>query len=122
MLDQLLAHVPERWRAEVRLGLQEALVNAVKHGNCLDPHKVISVRYKTMGNEYWWVIEDQGCGFDFHRDCGSAESDTEVTIKDCGRGLYILNQVFDSVQWSRGGRELHLRKQVRRWFSEPLVC
>lgn len=122
VLDRLLIQVPERWRAEVRLGLQEALVNAVKHGNCLDPHKVISVRYKVLGNQYWWIIEDQGCGFDFDHDCTGGEPADDAAIRDCGRGLYILNQVFDNVQWTRGGRELHLHKQVKRWFGTPLVC
>lgn len=127
VLDRLLNHVPNRWKAEVRLGLQEALVNAVKHGNCLDPQKVISVRYKSLGNHYWWIIQDQGCGFDFSHDCGPASAEPESveqesSVRDCGRGLYILNQVFDEVQWAHGGRELHLHKRVQRWFGVPLVC
>lgn len=35
----LLEGVPQRWQAEIRLGLQEALVNAARHGNGLDPNK-----------------------------------------------------------------------------------
>ncbi|MBE7382641.1 MAG: ATP-binding protein [Leptolyngbya sp. SIO1E4] len=127
ILDRLLVQVPRRWRAEVRLGLQEALVNAVKHGNHLDPHKVISVRYKALGNQYWWVIEDQGGGFDFSHCCcelAAAEKADEKAdaVNDCGRGLYILHQIFDEVHWAREGRELHLCKRVHRWFGLPLVC
>lgn len=122
VLDRLLNHVPNRWQAEVRLGLQEALVNAVKHGNCLDPQKVISVRYKSFGNEYWWVILDQGCGFDTDHDCRSSAAEQGDAIKDCGRGLHILHEVFDEVEWAKGGRELHLHKRVHRWFGVPLVC
>lgn len=121
VLDRLLAQVPSRWHAEVRLGLQEALVNAVKHGNGLDPHKVISVRYRTSGNRYWWVIEDQGGGFDFRCLCDPAEVKKEESVNDCGRGLYILHQVFDEVHWDQGGRQLHLCKRVSRWFNLPLV-
>ena len=122
VLDRLLAQVPRRWQAEVRLGLQEALVNAVKHGNHLDPQKVISVRYRSLGNQYWWVIEDQGGGFDFGDCCAPTSTEKEDCINDCGRGLYILHQIFDEVHWARGGRELHLCKRVRRWFGIPLVC
>ncbi|MEM6837489.1 MAG: ATP-binding protein [Cyanobacteria bacterium P01_C01_bin.120] len=117
--------VPHKWQAEIRLGLQEALVNAVKHGNCLDPRKIILVRYKTSGSQYWWVIKDQGSGFDFENcDCGDCveTADHSASVGDCGRGLFILNQVFDEVQWTRGGRELHLRKRMPRWFNMPLVC
>lgn len=124
ILDRLLDRVPRKWQAEVRLGLQEALVNAVKHGNHLDPCKVISVRYKITGNQFWWIIEDEGCGFDFENCCcdttEEASSDS-VAVGECGRGLYILNQIFDEVQWSRGGRELHLCKRIHRWFGIPLI-
>lgn len=125
ILDRLMDRVPRRWQAEVRLGLQEALVNAVKHGNHLDPRKVISVRYKTSGNQYWWIIEDQGGGFDFTSCCCEATEDIgpdAIAVDDCGRGLYILNQIFDEVQWAQGGRELHLCKHIHRWFGIPLVC
>jgi serine/threonine-protein kinase RsbW len=125
VLDRLMDKVPQRWQPEIRLGLQEALVNAVKHGNHLDPLKVISVRYKTSGGQYRWIIQDQGGGFDF--ECCCYDRADEVTanaiaVDECGRGLYILNQIFDEVQWSQGGRELHLSKRIHRWFGMPLVC
>ena len=41
ILDLLLAEIPDQWHTELRLGLQEALVNAAKHGNQLDPIKNI---------------------------------------------------------------------------------
>ncbi|MDB9529875.1 anti-sigma regulatory factor [Oscillatoria sp. CS-180] len=122
VLDRLMAQVPERWQPEVRLGLQEALVNAVKHGNNLDPHKVISVRYKTAGNQYWWIIEDEGHGFDIDDCCDSCTDKSNDSTRDCGRGLFILHQIFDEVKWARGGRELHLCKRVHRWFGIPRVC
>lgn len=121
VLDRLMAQVPRRWQAEIRLGLQEALVNAVKHGNHLDPRKVISVRYKASGNQYWWVIADEGGGFDFKHCCGSQENPCDDHTSECGRGLYILHQIFDEVKWDHGGRELHLCKRIHRWFGMPLV-
>jgi anti-sigma regulatory factor (Ser/Thr protein kinase) len=122
VLDRLMEEVPQRWQAEVRLGLQEALVNAVKHGNHLDPRKVISVRYKMLGNQYWWIIEDQGGGFDFSNCCNPTPAKGDDAVSDCGRGLYILHQIFDEVRWAHGGRELHLCKRIQRWFGMPLVC
>ncbi|NDJ18362.1 ATP-binding protein [Myxacorys almedinensis] len=113
ILDLLLTKVPSRLRDEVRLGLQEALVNAAKHGNNLDPGKKVLVQFSTIANEYWWVISDQGAGFE-------PPEDSEDTIEEhlpcdkceCGRGLYILHQVFDRVQWNSEGTELKLCKQV----------
>lgn len=114
--------VPAPWQAEVRLGLQEALVNAAKHGNQLDPAKCISVRYAASVSHLWWVISDQGSGFTHPSSCDEAR-DRNCTSRpgECGRGLYILYQVFDQVTWHHGGRELYLGKAVRQPRRLPLI-
>jgi serine/threonine-protein kinase RsbW len=122
VLDLLLAEIPPRWRAEVRLGLQEALVNAAKHGNKLDPGKTVLVRFASTANQHWWVISDQGEGFP-----SPAGLDVEIEQKlpcidrECGRGLYILHQIFDQVQWNPEGTELRLCKHVRESSRRPVV-
>ena len=45
ILDLLLADVPSYCECELRLGLQEALVNAAVHGNKLDPTKTVLVQF-----------------------------------------------------------------------------
>ncbi|MBD2094639.1 anti-sigma regulatory factor [Trichocoleus sp. FACHB-591] len=122
VLDLLLAEVPAQWQAELRLGLQEALVNAAKHGNKLDPSKTVLVRFSVVENQYWWVISDQGSGFAPPTSCSSSCSEhLPHNEKECGRGLYILYQVFDRVQWNASGTELRLCKEVSNRFKLPLV-
>jgi serine/threonine-protein kinase RsbW len=114
ILDLLLAEIPEKMQAELRLGLQEALVNAAKHGNNLDPGKRVVVRFSLIDTQYWWIISDQGCGFS----PSSAACDTDPTQylppdeAESGRGLSILHQIFDQVEWNRKGTELRLCKQL----------
>lgn len=131
ILDLLLADVPKHWHPELRLGLQEALVNATKHGNNLDPTKTVLVRFSIVKDQYWWVISDQGPGFkppcrpnqnqqlnanapEKHTDCCDDE-------KECGRGIYIIYQVFDYIEWNSKGTELTLCKKVRNNSRLPLV-
>lgn len=122
VLDVLLAEVPKPWQAEVRLGLQEALVNAARHGNQLDPTKQVSVRYMTAGPRLWWIVSDQGSGFHYPCDCEETFDDDCIThFGECGRGLYILYKIFDQVKWDQGGRELHLCKLVRQPRRVPLI-
>lgn len=122
ILDLLLSKVPNHFKAEVRLGLQEALVNAAKHGNQLDPGKKVLVRFSAVSNEYWWVISDQGAGFSPPDCCADAELEDHLPCDEgeCGRGLYILHQIFDRVQWNSQGTELRLCKQVKQ-TKAPLV-
>ena len=116
ILDLLLTGIPDDCEAELRLGLQEALVNAAKHGNNLDPSKMVLVHFSNTHNRRWWVITDQGGGFVPPGRCDRAPS-TEQTPHEyceCGRGLYILYQVFDQVHWNGNGTKLHLCKDFER--------
>ncbi|MBE9079370.1 anti-sigma regulatory factor [Romeria aff. gracilis LEGE 07310] len=121
ILDALLEHTPPALHADLRLGLQEALVNAAKHGNQLDPSKTVSVRYARSGSYYWWVIVDQGSGFSYPAECRYPDLHSSDPIDDCGRGLYILYQIFDQVLWHAEGKEVHLCKQVERWSLLSLL-
>ncbi|NJL85406.1 MAG: ATP-binding protein [Leptolyngbyaceae cyanobacterium SM1_1_3] len=122
ILDLLLVKVPRQWQSEVRLGLQEALVNAAKHGNQLDPQKAVSVSFSATADCHWWIITDQGTGFRIPQHCClPTETDLIYEMGECGRGLYILYQVFDEVRWVEHRNELHLCKRVKRWTRIPLV-
>ncbi len=119
ILDRLLVRVPAGWRAEIALGLQEALVNAAKHGNKLDPDKQVSVRSWFVEGEYWWAISDEGSGF--HPPVNDFRSTLDLlppVEAESGRGMSILYQIFDRVVWNRQGTEIHLCKQLDR---EPLL-
>lgn len=117
ILDTLLEPAPNLLHDELRLGLQEALVNAAKHGNRLDPKKIVSVRHAKAKGYYWWVISDQGEGFERPLTCSCPAPD-DKSVSECGRGLFILHQVFDQVLWSEDGKEVYLAKQVH---TVPLV-
>lgn len=130
VLDLLLAEVPQRWQAELRLGLQEALVNAAKHGNKLDPGKTVGVRFSIVQNQYWWVISDEGCGFDapcccnfdadnYDSDVVAEHSELPNVENECGRGLFILYQIFDRVEWNSQGTELRVCKELPSRYRLP---
>ena len=121
ILDLLLAEVPMQLQAELRLGLQEALVNAAKHGNHLDPSKTVLVRFSLIDNQYWWIISDQGRGFTPACSCQDPTEYLPPDEAESGRGLCILHQIFDQVQWNRKGTELRLCKEVNHRLRIPLL-
>ena len=121
ILDLLLEQIPRKWQPEVRLGLQEALVNAAKHGNNLDPSKTVVVHYSVVNDEYWWVISDEGSGFSPPPSCCSDDCILPNDESENGRGLCLLHQIFDQVHWNRQGTELRLCKQVNSRSRLPLI-
>ena len=89
----------------IKLGLHEALINAVTHGNKLDPQKLIRVRRIITPNWCVWQIQDQGKGIEIKKRIYKLPK--KVTNIN-GRGLYIINECFDDIRWSNKGNRLQL--------------
>ena len=88
-----------------KLGLHEALINAVTHGNKLDPHKSIRVRRIITPNWCVWQIQDQGNGLEIQKRVYKLPKEIS-SINE--RGLYIINECFDDIRWSSKGNRLQV--------------
>ena len=105
-VDQLLEPLKKRRNFYiVKLGLHEALVNAVKHGNNLDPHKSIKVKRIITPNWCVWQIQDQGNGLEQKKRIFHLPKRVDSIN---GRGLYIIHECFDDVRWSPKGNRVQL--------------
>lgn len=99
-------------QSELQLGLQEALVNAVRHGNGCDPGKCLRVRLIVTPRWVVWQVQDEGPGVPGHArshdlpDCMDAPS---------GRGLFLIHHCFDDVRWSGRGNRLQLAARRSRF-------
>jgi len=90
---------------KIELGLHEALVNAVIHGNLSNPNKVIRVRRILTPNWIVWQIQDEGLGIVEDKRVVSLPLKIDV---NSGRGIYLIHKCFDDVRWSRKGNRLQL--------------
>ena len=90
---------------KIELGLHEALVNAVVHGNLSNPNKVIRVRRILTPNWFVWQIQDEGLGIVKDKRVNSLPLTIDA---NSGRGIYLIHKCFDDVRWSRKGNRLQL--------------
>ena len=90
---------------KIELGLHEALVNAVVHGNLSNPKKVIRVRRILTPNWIIWQIQDEGLGIVEDKRVCCLPLNIDV---NSGRGIYLIHKCFDDVRWSRKGNRLQL--------------
>ena len=105
-VDLLLEPIKtSQYSYRIKLGLHEALINAVTHGNKLDPHKSIRVRRIITPNWCVWQIQDQGNGLEIKKRIYKLPN--EISSFN-GRGLYIINECFDDIRWSNKGNRLQL--------------
>jgi serine/threonine-protein kinase RsbW len=96
---------------ELRLAIEEALTNAVKHGNKLDPEKSVSLRVETFPESVQIEIEDEGAGFDHGK--VPLPTDDENIWKTSGRGVFLIRHFMDKAEYSEGGRKLKLCKCLK---------
>ncbi|HTU20502.1 MAG TPA: ATP-binding protein [Gemmataceae bacterium] len=85
----------------IRLSLEEALVNAIKHGHKDDPSKEVRLRYQLTPHHLLAEIEDQGPGFkmsDVADPCAP-----ENLERPCGRGLLLMRRYMTSVRFNATG-------------------
>lgn len=92
----------------INLALEEALTNAIKHGNRLNRHKKVHVEAKVTPKRVEIVIEDEGKGFD--RGCVPDPTAHENLEKCSGRGILLIEAYMSRVIWDRGGRRVRMIK------------
>jgi serine/threonine-protein kinase RsbW len=96
----------------IKLALEEALINAIKHGNKLDKRKTVRVEWDISPAAAEIIIEDQGPGFD--RKSVPDPTDEPNLEKLTGRGILLIESYMTDVQWSNGGRRVKLVKKNDR--------
>ena len=92
----------------VRLALEEALVNAIKHGNRSDPAKTVRVRYQACPKQLLIEIQDEGRGFD--PDGLPDPLSPENLERPGGRGVFLMRHYMSWVQFSEIGNAVTLCK------------
>jgi serine/threonine-protein kinase RsbW len=92
----------------INLALEEALVNAIKHGNKLDPGKKVRVEARVTPQEVEIMIEDEGPGFE--RSSVPDPTAAENLEKCSGRGILLIEAYMTHATWDRGGRRLRMVK------------
>ncbi len=92
----------------MRLALEEALVNAIKHGNGMDPEKSVRVTCRIDEAMVRVEIEDEGPGFDVSDvPDPTAEENLE---RPCGRGIMLMRAFMTRVEYNSKGNCLTLEK------------
>jgi serine/threonine-protein kinase RsbW len=92
----------------IKMAVEEALVNAIKHGNQMDPEKTVRGNY-VLGSERFEVrITDEGPGF--NPDDVPDPTAPENLERPCGRGLLLIRYYMSSVTFQDNGRTIVMHK------------
>ena len=88
---------------DIKLIIQELLMNGVVHGNGLNRDKYVSLGIDYSSHCLRIQVQDEGPGIDVEEDCGT-------NMKCNGRGLQIVRALSDGVQLN--GNEIIVIKTI----------
>lgn len=91
------------------VALDEAFVNAVKHGNKFDANKLVRITAEVSKQEAKFTIEDEGEGFDVHNIPDPL--DPTNLFKTSGRGVLFIYNIMDEVRYNDRGNRLTMVKR-----------
>ena len=92
----------------IHLTLEEAFLNAVRHGNKMDPTKKVQIDYSVGVDKVEISITDQGNGFE-----PEAVADPRFGVglfKPGGRGLHLMNSYMDVVKFNEQGNSVYMAR------------
>lgn len=101
-------HYTEHDIFAIKLAVEEALVNAIKHGNQLDPDKHVGVSFRVTADRFDITITDEGPGFN-PEDVPDPTA-IENIERPCGRGLLLIRGFMTDVQYHGRGNVVTMSK------------
>ena len=102
---------------DLKVILNEVLVNAIMHGNHEDASKRVKIEAGFIDEEdIFLIIEDEGCGYDFKEICKKHRSGiTELDhLNERGRGMMIIKGLCDKVKVNKKGNKIVIVKRIEK--------
>jgi serine/threonine-protein kinase RsbW len=95
-------------KVNLPLVMDEALSNAIIHGNKGQEERKVHVRIYVSMHRFFVQVEDEGEGFPI--DTAKNPKEKENLHKPSGRGIYLMRELMDRVAFRDGGRLLEMEK------------
>ncbi len=92
----------------VKLALEEALINAIKHGNLDDPAKTVTIEYSVDVQQVRIAVTDEGKGFRL-ADVPDPTADENLECPT-GRGIMLMRAYMDRVDYNKCGNSVCMVK------------
>ena len=102
--------IDEELYGNVLIALTEAVNNAIDHGNRQDRNLEVFIDVVQNDNQFGFVVKDMGRGFDF--DNLPDPTAPENILKENGRGIFLMKNLADEVEFEDSGRTVHIMFNV----------
>jgi len=103
---EAFAYAGPRLTLNLRVGIIEALANAIICGNAEDPRKRVRLEVTIDAQRVELEVSDEGPGFS--PDQLPDPTAPENLGRPCGRGVYLLRRLMDEVRYNERGNAVRM--------------
>ncbi|MBF0384308.1 MAG: ATP-binding protein [Candidatus Omnitrophica bacterium] len=100
----------------IKLALYEAMVNAVKHGNKLNPDLKVKLEINIQNGNLIMQVSDEGTGFDYKNIPNPLTSKNLERLS--GRGIFLIEKIMDKFEFMNEGRTIKMVKFLNKKKEE----
>ena len=117
---ELLEHLKEKGvdesiQFDIRLAVEEAVRNAIEHGNNYDKELSVLIRYSLDAKKIIVCIEDKGEGFHLKSVPDPRREDN--LLQEGGRGVFLIQKLMNKVKYNKKGNRVTMVK----FFASPRI-
>ena len=108
LIDEIKSeyNIHEECYGNMLVAVTEAVNNAIQHGNKYDPEKMVHISYEIEPDQIAFTVSDEGTGFDYLN--LPDPTDPENIEKPTGRGVFLMKNLADKVEFNKNGQEVLL--------------
>ena len=110
-MSKQLGFPEKEFNLRVKLALDEALCNSIRHGNKEDINKKVKIEVQISPEKLCFKISDEGEGFDVSS--LPDPKDPENLNNEGGRGVLLMAYYMDKIEYNEKGTEVILTKYAR---------
>lgn len=104
-------NINNNYYSTILISLDEAVRNAIEHGNNFETNKKVTISFKTNNGELIFSVKDMGKGFALSNIPDPTSPDYDES-QETGTGLFLMKQLSDDLKTNKEGNVISLHFKV----------
>ena len=109
-------YISYNYFGNIMLAIEEAVINAIIHGNKQDINKEVTIAFERKKGELRFTIGDEGNGFNPQEIQNPLESDDSK-----GNGVFLMRSLADKVRYNAAGNMVELTFTISSINQETIL-
>jgi serine/threonine-protein kinase RsbW len=113
-------YITNSYFGNILLAIEEAVKNAILHGNKQDSAKEVIITFTSQANSLCFIVADQGNGFDINKLPDPLAAD-DASIEHTGKGIFLIRSLADNMQFNPAGNQVEIIFYISSIYHETTI-